>query len=170
MFTWTAARSVQPLEPGVAAWGTAGALLPDVPAVAGAVWLAVRRLGWFSHEEFDAEVCGRKLFRGPDAALHSALPVAALLMSYSTTEARARDPRGAFLAFLLGWTGHVIVDSLTHGEDARPIFWPLSKRRFVSPISYWDRAHHARLFSLAEHATLLVAVAWLLSRAPERGA
>ena len=169
VFTWAAAKSVQPFEPGVAGWGTAGALLPDVPAVAGAVWLAVRRLDRFSHKEFGIEVCGRKLFCGPEAALRPALPVAALLAVYTAPDTRARDPRGALLAFLLGWTGHVIVDSLTHARDARPISWPLSKRRFASPISYWDRVHHVRLFSLGEHATLLVAVAWLLSRGSGAG-
>jgi hypothetical protein len=45
------------------------------------VWLSVRRLKRFSRKEFDAEVCGRKLFHKPDAALHSALPVAALLVA-----------------------------------------------------------------------------------------
>ena len=116
--TWAAAKSVQPFEPGVAGWGTAGALLPDVPAVAGAVWLAVRRLDRFSHKEFGIEVCGRKLFCGPEAALHPALPVAALLAVYTAPDTRARDPRGALLAFLLAWTGHVIVDSLTRERCA----------------------------------------------------
>lgn len=84
VFTWAAAKSVQPFEPGVAGWGTAGA-----------VWLAaVRRLERFSHKEFGIEVCGRKLFCGPEAALHPALPVAALLAVYTAPDTRARDPRG----------------------------------------------------------------------------
>lgn len=149
-----------------AAWSTAGALLPDFPAAAGTVWLGTRRLGPFSREEFDAEVCGRTLFGGPDAALHSTLPVAALLAFYRATGVKRRGPRGTLPAFLAGWAGHVLVDALTHAEDARPILWPLSRRRFVGPISYWDRARHARAFTLAEHATLLAVVAaLLLSRA-----
>ena len=77
---------------------------------------------------------------------------------------RERDADGTLLALLLGWAGHVLVDALTHVEDARPILWPLSRRRFQGPISYWDRAHNARSFALFEHATLLLVAARLLSR------
>ncbi len=164
LLTWAAARRLGPSEPDVAVWGAVGATLPDLPAVAGAIWLGAKRRRWFDRREFCEEACEKGPFGGPDAALHSALPVAALLTLYLAPGVRERDARGTLPAFLLGWTGHVLADALTHAEDARPILWPLSRRRFEGPISYWDPAHHARLVSLVEHAALLMVAARLFSR------
>lgn len=141
---------MRPAEPGLAAWGASGATLPDLPAIAGAVWLGARRRV-FTRGEFREKVCGESSFGVPDAALHSALPVAVLLVLC--------HPRGKLLAFLLGWAGHALADALTHSEDARPLLWPLVRWRFRSPISYWDRSRHARVFALAEHGALLLLVA-----------
>jgi len=93
--------------------------------------------------------------------LHSAIPVGALLMLCLSGGV---PPRGGLLTFLSGWAGHVLADALTHAEDARPILWPLSKRRFASPISYWDCSYHARLFALAEHGALMLAAARAITR------
>jgi hypothetical protein len=162
LLTWAAARFLKPSEPGVAAWGAAGAALPDLPAIAGAAWLLARRRRAFSREEFCAEACERGPFGAPDAILHSALPVVTLFALYGTTGLKKHDPRGTLCAFLLGWAGHVLADALTHAEDARPIFWPFSGWRFGSPISYWDSTRHARAFALVEHAAVLLAAAWML--------
>ncbi|MDP8951271.1 MAG: metal-dependent hydrolase [Actinomycetota bacterium] len=149
---------MRPSEPDVAAWGALGATLPDLPAIAGAVWLRARRR-WVTRHEFRKEVCEKGPFGGPDAALHSALPVAATLVLYQVSGAKERCPRTALPAFLMGWAGHALADALTHAEDARPILWPLSRWRFRSPISYWDRSRHARAFASAEHGMLLLIAA-----------
>ena len=164
LLTWAAARRVGPSDSDAARRAAVGAMLPDLPAVAGAAWLFARRRRLFGRREFCEEACEKGPFGGPDVALHSALPVAALLALYVAPEVRRHDTRGTLLAFLLGWVGHVLADALTHAEDARPILWPLSRRRFEGPISYWDRAHHAHPFALFEHATLLLVAVWLLSR------
>lgn len=158
LLTWAAARSARPSRPAQAAWTALGAALPDLPVLSGAAWLATRRLGRFSRADLDAEVCARDLFRRPDAALHSALPVAAALAAYGAARARRRDRGDALPALLLGWAGHVAADALTHGSDARPLLWPLSSFRFHSPVSYRERERHALPFTLAEHAALLAAV------------
>jgi hypothetical protein len=132
-----------------------GAVLPDLPAITGAAWLAANRLGRFSRSEFEAEVCGRGVFAGPDAALHSALPVALAALASPVCLERGAT-RTALLSFLLGWAGHVAADVLTHGNDARPPLWPLSSYRFESPISYRERDRHALPFTIAEHAAVLV--------------
>ncbi len=134
---------------------TLGATLPDLPALLGAAWLAATRPGRLSRESFESNVCGRSLFARPDAALHAALPVSAALSLYAVSGAKGRDPSGILLAFLLGWAGHVVSDALTHGADARPILWPLSTRRFQSPVSYRERDRHAIPFAIAEHAATL---------------
>lgn len=138
-----------------AAAATLGAVLPDLPALVGAAWLLARRPGRFSRASFETDVCGRTFFARPDAALHSALPVAAALALYALPHLRNRDPHRTALSFLLGWAGHVASDTLTHGRDARPILWPLSRYRFESPVSYRDRDRYAAPFTVAEHATTL---------------
>ena len=135
-------------------------MLPDLPAIAGAIWLGTRRRS-FTGRGYREDVCEKGSFGVPDAALHSAIPVSALLMLCLSGGV---PPRGGLLTFLSGWAGHVLADALTHAEDARPILWPLSKRRFASPISYWDRSHHARLFALAEHGALMLAAARAITR------
>lgn len=140
-----------------AALAALGATFPDAPAILGAAWLWLRRKT-FSREDFDEQVCGRSLFREPDAAFHSASVVAAAM-------ALERILRGKNSAFLLGWAGHVLTDFLTHGEDARQVFWPVSRWRFRSPISYRERKRHGRLFTVVEHAAVLATLISLLARA-----
>ena len=65
-------------EPGGVAWSVAGAVLPDLPAFAGAIWLA-RDGGAVIRREFCEEACEKGPFRAPDAALSSAVSVVALL-------------------------------------------------------------------------------------------
>ena len=159
LLTWAVARRASGrrlAEPAVL-----GAVMPDVPAALGVGWLFLRRGAGFGRGEFESEVCARTVFREPDAALHSVLPVGAAL-ALRTAAGKARDPDGALLAFLLGWSGHVLADVFTHAEDARPVFWPLSRWRFRGPVSYWDRGYHARAFSVLEHASLLLAVGGIL--------
>lgn len=130
-----------------AASAASGAALPDLPALAGSVWLLARRRR-FAREEFYGEVCARSIFGGPDAALHSAVVLTAALPF-----ALILGRRGS--SFWAGWAAHVAADLLTHGEDARPVLWPLSRRRFVSPVSYRERERHGAAFTAIEHGVLL---------------
>ncbi len=133
-----------------------GAVLPDLPAIAGAAWLAANRLGGFSRGEFEKEVCGRSAFAGPDAALHSIPPVTLAALIPSLLLER-EETRTALLPLLLGWAGHVAADALTHGSDARPLLWPVWGYRFESPLSYRERDRYALPFTVAEHAAVLAA-------------
>ena len=38
---------------------------------------------------------------------------------------------------------HLVLDLPLHHDDGRAHFWPLSNWIYESPISYWDRTHHA---------------------------
>lgn len=38
---------------------------------------------------------------------------------------------------------HLVLDFPLHHDDGRPHFWPFSNWVFESPVSYWDRNHHA---------------------------
>ena len=161
LLTWALAERASGRR--FAAPAVLGAVMPDGPIALGAGWLFLRKGVGFGRGEFESEVCARTVFRGPDAALHSVLPVGAAL-ALRALAGTSGDPDGAVLAFLLGWAGHVLSDSLTHTEDARPLFWPLSGRRFRGPVSYWDRGYHARAFSILEHASLLLSAMEILRR------
>jgi membrane-bound metal-dependent hydrolase YbcI (DUF457 family) len=132
-----------------------GATIPDAPAALGAAWLRTRRKT-FSRRDFEAEVCGRRRFRGPDAALHSALVAAIALLA-------ERGVRGESSAFTLGWAGHVLTDLLTHGSDARPFLWPVSERRFESPVSYREKERCGRTFTAVEHGAAFAALLLLVA-------
>ncbi len=164
VLTWAVARFAAPSEASMAAWGASGAALPDLPAIAGTALLGSRRRR-LDRSELREQVCARRSFSGPDAALHSALPVgAALLLMLWTRGSTERSPCKRLLGFLMGWAGHVLADALAHAEDARPILWPVSGWRFVSPLSYWDRSRHAHAFTIAEHGMLLLLAAWTILR------
>ena len=50
---------------------------------------------------------------------------------------------------------HALLDFPVHREDGHRHFWPLSDYRFMSPVSYWDPAHHGAIFSVIELLLLL---------------
>jgi len=136
-----------------AAWAAAGAALPDLPALAGSAWLLLKSRR-FSRSAFYGEVCGRRRFGLPDAALHSTVVPTAPALALAAWGPRGRSTRHV-TAFLLGWAGHLVTDFATHGSDARPPLWPLSRWRFESPVSYRERGRYGLLFTLIEHAALL---------------
>ena len=54
------------------------------------------------------------------------------------------------------------VDFLVHREDAHAHFWPLTKWKFISPVSYWDANHYGNIVGLIEIgiAAAMIAVLW----------
>ncbi|MBH0230908.1 metal-dependent hydrolase [Halobacillus yeomjeoni] len=65
-------------------------------------------------------------------------------------------------ALMYGWLGHVILDLLTHVEDAVPVFYPVSSYVFRSKISYWDDEYHAEIFSLINMILIVASVLYML--------
>jgi hypothetical protein len=159
VFTWAAARYINREELHAAAWGAAGSALPDLPVIAKAAYLLWRHRGSLPKEDF---LEAMEYFKEPsgklDLTLHSLAPVGSMLALYKMLGLKHKDPRRALLAFLLGWAGHNLLDLPTHSEDARPPFWPLSRWRWKSPISYWDRKSYALPCLLVEHGAILALV------------
>jgi hypothetical protein len=58
---------------------------------------------------------------------------------------------------------HTAIDFLCHREDAHMSFWPVTRWKFMSPVSYYDPQHYGTWFSLFE-ATLGLMLAFLLFR------
>jgi LexA-binding, inner membrane-associated putative hydrolase len=159
VLTWAAARRIKGEEFHAAAWAAAGSALPDLPTLAKAARLLWRHQGSIEKEEWlDALEYSKEPSGKVDLAVHSLAPVGFLLLLYKVLGLKHKDPKGALLAFLLGWAGHNILDFPTHAEDARPLFWPLSRWRWKSPISYWDRKFYAMPCLLVEHGMLLALI------------
>jgi len=57
---------------------------------------------------------------------------------------------------------HIALDFPLHMEDARAHFWPLTEWKFISPVSYWDTAHHGALVGGIEMAlcAVMAVVLW----------
>jgi hypothetical protein len=75
---------------------------------------------------------------------------------------------GRVYPFFIGWGLHIVFDALTHVNDGYALFYPLSGYRFPAPVSYWERAYHARAFFWIGHclmaALLLLWIGWMLKR------
>ena len=70
--------------------------------------------------------------------------------------------------FIIGWGLHILFDAFTHVSDGYAIFYPLSGFQFKAPISYWERAFHAREYFLISHTLMAVLIllwiGWKLKR------
>lgn len=135
--------------------------MPDLPALGGTLYYASRDGRIWNEESLEAIY-----FSGPfgatGSALHSAVPVATLLVLYGVLRVGRRDPRRVALWFLLGWLGHTLADFLTHVDDTRPLLWPLSDWQWSSPVSYYNPLYYGRQFFAASHALMLAVAAGLL--------
>lgn len=121
-----------------------GSVAPDLPAIARVAALA---LGGRAPRQAFAATYRRSPWREVQLAAHSALAPALL--------AALGPPAARGLAG--GWAGHLAVDALTHHDDAWPPLWPLSRRRWRAPVSYWQVERHARGLLGAELAALALA-------------
>ncbi len=174
-YTWALAKHGVKAGRAAGIAGAVGAAFPDIPAFAatayyiGPVYL---RDGWSS---MDTEaVLDAIYFTGPfgatGSALHSIVPVAVLLVLYRVFRLGGSDARRIFLWFLLGWLGHTVVDFLTHVDDARPLFWPMSGWLWSSPVSYYNSDYYGREFSLISNGVAVAIMALLLvKRVVKRG-
>lgn len=144
-----------------------GAAFPDLPSFAGTAYYvggAYLTEGWSS---MNAEgVLDKIYFSGPfggtGSALHSAIPVAALLVLYWVARTDRFDHRKILLWFLIGWLGHTFADFLTHVNDTRPLFWPISDWQWSSPVSYYNPDYYGRQFFFVSHALMLLTMVGLL--------
>jgi phospholipid N-methyltransferase len=154
VLTLAAARAARPGDPAAARAAALGAVIPDLPYWLLGAALAVRKRG---RRELRARLGydGSELNWPPDLAAHSVLAPAAVLAA----AALARSGRLAALG--AGWAGHILCDVPVHHTDARPHGYPLSARRFRSPVSFWDPDRHAGLVTAAELALGAAALASL---------
>lgn len=139
LLTWVVARYGVRIPRRASLAAAAGSGLPDLSAFAGvaALPLGGRWAGMPDpgpdHDRLHEQVLDRVFFTGPfgttGIALHSVVPVALLLLACAIGRTRGREAPKTMVWFLFGWVGHVVVDFLTHADDARPPLWPVSDWR-----------------------------------------
>ena len=157
-----AAAFAKPDHPARNAGLVAGALLPDAAIyilfaytkIAGipetTLWRELYFAPWFQ----DWVAMGNSLF----------LWLALLVVGFLLLRLPSAFRIGLFVFFLaLAALLHVALDLPVHHDDAHRHLWPVSDWRFLSPVSYWDPAHHGRVLIWFE-AALGVALAIVLWR------
>jgi len=167
VFTWALAKHGVKAGRAAGIAGAAGATLPDAPSFAATAYYIGTDYLWEGWRSTDSEeLLNAIYFTGPfgatASALHSVVPVAALLVLYGLLGLGERDRRGILLWFLLGWAGHTLADFLTHVDDTRPLFWPISGWEWSSPVSYYNSLYYGREFFAISHALILLIALWLL--------
>jgi membrane-bound metal-dependent hydrolase YbcI (DUF457 family) len=135
-----------------------GSVAPDIP-------LAFLSLGYFVYNRYFFGQSAPKMmsstfddlyFNNPLwIASHNFLHSPTALIIYALLLWRFRDKPnirgGWWLSFVFGCMVHSVIDILTHYNDGPVLFFPFDWHiRFHSPVSYWDKAHHAGQFFWVE--------------------
>jgi hypothetical protein len=61
---------------------------------------------------------------------------------------------------------HTFADLPLHHDDGHRHFFPFSDWRFVSPVSYWDPAHHGKISGLVELLSVWVTGFFIIFKFP----
>jgi hypothetical protein len=80
----------------------------------------------------------------------------------------ARSPRAK--ALFAGMALHVPEDLFLHHDDAHRHFYPFSRWRFASPVSYWDPRYHGRIVAPLEALAVVAGCVVLFRRYRTPGA
>ena len=134
----------------------AGGVAPDMPMFGMFIWDRwVMGLGeeqiWEGRYWTDA-------WQIPTAIGHS-IPLALLLLALGMAV------RWQWLsAFALSVLVHVAGDLPFHNDDAHMHLWPLSRWKFISPVSYYDPNHYGNIMHFVELALMIAMMALLWRR------
>jgi membrane-bound metal-dependent hydrolase YbcI (DUF457 family) len=149
------------------AWaGALGGLIPDVPMIA--IVIALKTSGVPNQVIFGA-LYWQNWWQTTNAIGHnfwlwSGLVILGLLMRDRLSASAAAFDRWTLVALFSGSALlHSIIDFLCHREDAHMSLWPLTRWKFMSPVSYYDPAHYGLWFALFE-ASLCILLAVILFR------
>ncbi|MGQ0563841.1 MAG: cobalamin biosynthesis protein CobQ [Gemmobacter sp.] len=153
-----AAVFARPLVPATLLAALAGRLVPDMPMFAMIFW-ATLVVGVPEQEVFGTLYFSEN-WQAVFAVDHGLLVWGGLLgLAIWRRHTILRAVAGAGLL-------HALADFLTHNDDARRQFWPVSDWVFRSPVSYWDRQFYGSQFAVFEFALVLLLTAWLCWRMP----
>ena len=151
-----AAVFARPIAPMLLAAALLGGLVPDVPMFVMVLW-STRLLGIPEHEVF-GQLYFSESWQAVFAIDHGFLVWGGL---FGLAVWRGLVPLRVFAGSGLL---HALADFLTHNDDARRQFWPLSGWVFRSPVSYWDARYYGSIFTVFEFGLVLVLTGFLLWR------
>jgi membrane-bound metal-dependent hydrolase YbcI (DUF457 family) len=158
-----AAVFARPLVPATLVAALSGGFAPDLSMFAMVLW-STRVTGVPEHEVFD-RLFFSETWQSVFAIDHSFFVWGGLLgLAVRCRQIILRAFAGAGLL-------HALADFLTHHDDARRQFWPVSDWVFRSPVSYWDPRFYGSIFGMFEVAlvaTLTAFLCWRLRRWRER--
>jgi hypothetical protein len=138
----------------------AGAVLPDAPSAI--LYLICRGFLGVKDAVIWADFYQRPFWQAVMAPTHS-IPIALAVLAVAVWRRSSTA-----IAFAASWLLHIALDLPVHNVDAHRHLWPLSNWRFISPLSYWDRAHHAALIVPLEMLLLAIGSIWIWRRRPQR--
>ncbi len=153
----------RPNAPVVTLAALAGGVVPDIPMLVMVLW-STRVLGLPGHEVF-----GTLYFS--DAAQAIFAVDHGFLVWGSVLGLAVWGGCAVLRAFAGSGLLHALADFLTHHDDARRQFWPITNWVFRSPVSYWDARHYGEVFAVFEVGLVVLLstmLLWRLRRTGER--
>lgn len=149
------------------AWaGALGGLLPDVPML---LTVLVLKLVSIPDPIIFGVIYWQEWWQIAGAIAHNfflwggLFLLAIALRERLAATAQAIDRWSAVAVFASSGFIHTLIDFFCQREDAHMSFWPLTRWKYMSPVSYWDGAHYGHVFALFE-AVLGLILALLLYR------
>lgn len=146
----------RPNAPAVMVAALAGGLAPDIPMLVMVLW-STRFLGLPEHEVF-GQLYFSEAWQTVFSVDHGFFVWGAMMslsVWYGFVVLRAFAGSGLL---------HALADFLTHHDDARSQFWPVTDWAFRSPVSYWDARYYGDVFAVFELALVVLLVAVLFRR------
>ncbi len=138
------------------AWIAAAAgFLPDVPMLL--IVLGLKLAGFPASQIFD-ELYWQNWWQitnglGHNFWLWGGLAGLALVMRECLANTAATIDRWSLvLVFAASGLLHAMIDFLCPREDAHMSLWPVTRWKFISPVSYYDSRHYGTAFTLFEVA------------------
>ena len=149
--------------------GLSGGLMPDLPMY---IIIAALKYRGVSSDRIFGQYFYADWWQIANAIGHSFIIWAGLLVLGLVSQ--RRFPKGIWPEFLSVASAsaltHSAIDFLCHRHDAHMHFWPLSRWKFVSPVSYYDPEHFGVYFSFAEAALGIVMAGYLYRKFQNTGA
>ncbi len=146
--------------PLAATIGAIGGALPDLPMISIVIFL---KATGHSGEEIFETLYWQDWWQITNAIGHSFFLWAGLLLIALLLRTSATEFWSLAAVFAASGLLHCCIDFCVHREDAHMHFWPLTRYKFVSPVSYYDPLHYGHYFSLFE-AGLGLYLSWGLFR------
>jgi membrane-bound metal-dependent hydrolase YbcI (DUF457 family) len=149
------------------AWaGALGGIIPDIPMI---MIVAVLALSGTPAQTIFGELYWQNWWQVSNAIGHnvwlwSTLAILGFVMRDKLSNSvRTFDNWTRVSLFAGSALLHTAIDFFCHREDAHMSFWPVTRWKFMSPVSYYDPGHYGMWFSLFE-ATLCFILAAILFR------